>query len=56
MKCFLHLVLCSVSFSLGIKHDFRGFDDKILFGISWPGDIESSDNLVDTEVDKPQVF
>ncbi|CAG9119227.1 unnamed protein product [Plutella xylostella] len=38
------LVLKAVSC---IEHDFKGFDDSILFSINWPGSQESIDNLVD---------
>lgn len=37
------VVLCACHLVLGLvyKHDYRGFDDSILYEIDWPGKIES---------------
>lgn len=44
-----------VSFVLCIEHDFKGFDDSILFALNWPGRPESAENLVEGETIEPQV-
>lgn len=31
------IVFCAIGVALSIEHDFKGFDDSILFGINWPG-------------------
>ncbi|KAJ0175790.1 hypothetical protein K1T71_008949 [Dendrolimus kikuchii] len=39
MKSFvIVLISCIVGYTLCIEHDFKGFDDSILFGINWPGE------------------
>lgn len=48
------LCLCVVKVASNIEHDFRGFDDSILFGINWPGS-QDIQNLVDGEVNKLEV-
>ncbi|XP_052756040.1 endoplasmic reticulum lectin 1 isoform X2 [Galleria mellonella] len=48
----LVLGFCAVQFVLCIGHDFKGFDDTILFGINWPGAPENIENLVDGDVSK----
>ncbi|KAI8422741.1 hypothetical protein MSG28_006500 [Choristoneura fumiferana] len=47
------LVLSVIGAVLSIEHDYKGFDDSILFGINWPGAQEALENLVDGEA-KPQ--
>lgn len=49
------LVLGLIGAVLSIEHDYKGFDDSILFGINWPGAQEALENLVDGEA-KPQVM
>ncbi|XP_030024178.2 endoplasmic reticulum lectin 1 isoform X1 [Manduca sexta] len=51
------LVLCAFSHCLCIEHDFKGFDDSILFGINWPGKVDDiAENLVDGKADNPQIL
>lgn len=38
--CTCQLVLC-----LEYKHDYRGFDDSILYEIDWPGKLNSPDEV-----------
>lgn len=38
---YLCLLLFSLIGVLGIEHDFKGFDDSILFGIEWPGPLDN---------------
>ncbi|KAJ2950200.1 hypothetical protein O0L34_g11561 [Tuta absoluta] len=55
MKCSVLLVLCAVGVARCIEHDFKGFDDSILFGINWPGaDSNPLDNLIDGDVSEKQ--
>lgn len=35
-----------------IEHDFRGFDDNILFSINWPGQPETPEVVADGETNK----
>ncbi|XP_063360142.1 endoplasmic reticulum lectin 1 isoform X1 [Cydia amplana] len=49
MRSLCLLVLTAVGFVLSIEHDYKGFDDSILFGINWPGADEALENLVDGE-------
>ncbi|XP_013185274.1 endoplasmic reticulum lectin 1 isoform X2 [Amyelois transitella] len=39
--------LCFVGFVSCIEHDYKGFDDTILFSINWPGSPENLENLVE---------
>lgn len=48
------ICLCVVKLALCIEHDFKGFDDSILFGINWPGSTDDQ-NLVDGDVQKVEV-
>ncbi|XP_059055474.1 endoplasmic reticulum lectin 1 isoform X2 [Achroia grisella] len=48
----LLLVFCAVQLDLGVGHDFKGFDDTILFGINWPGTPENIENLIDGDANK----
>ncbi|XP_050668715.1 endoplasmic reticulum lectin 1 isoform X1 [Leptidea sinapis] len=50
MKTYCHLVFI-VGSVLCIEHDFKGFDDTILFRINWPGKLE---NFVETRVKTEQ--
>lgn len=50
MKCTWFVVLCAIGIALCIEHDFKGFDDSILFGINWPGAPDILDNLADGEI------
>lgn len=50
MKCTWFVVLCAIGIALCIEHDFKGFDDSILFGINWPGAPDISENLPDGEI------
>lgn len=54
MRCVLVLCLCVVKLVSSIEHDFKGFDDTILFGINWPGN-QDIQHLVDGEVNKLEV-
>lgn len=56
MKHYVPVFLCVIGLVLCIDHDFKGFDDTILFGIKWPGKPENLDNLVDGEFTAPQVI
>lgn len=39
MKSLAFVVLSYVvGYTFSIEHDFKGFDDSILFGINWPGE------------------
>lgn len=49
MKCVWLLLIC-VGIVLCIEHDFKGFDDSILFGINWPGSKEALDNIIEGDV------
>ncbi|XP_026315422.1 endoplasmic reticulum lectin 1 isoform X3 [Hyposmocoma kahamanoa] len=49
MKCTWFVVLCAIGIALCIDHDFKGFDDSILFGINWPGAPDILENLADGE-------
>ncbi|KAH9644119.1 hypothetical protein HF086_015449, partial [Spodoptera exigua] len=51
MRCIWVLCLCFVKLASSIEHDFKGFDDTILFGINWPGN-QDIQHLVDGEVNK----
>nr|XP_049696424.1 endoplasmic reticulum lectin 1 isoform X2 [Helicoverpa armigera] len=51
MKGIWVLCLCLVKVASSIEHDFKGFDDTILFGINWPGS-QDIQHLVDGEVSK----
>lgn len=33
--------------SITIEHDYKGFDDTIIFGINWPGAQKSLETLLD---------
>ncbi|KAI5633905.1 glucosidase II beta subunit-like protein domain-containing protein [Phthorimaea operculella] len=57
MKCSVALLFCVVGAVLCIEHDFKGFDDSILFGINWPGAPSNAlDNLIDGDVsEKPDI-
>ncbi|XP_026732359.1 endoplasmic reticulum lectin 1 isoform X1 [Trichoplusia ni] len=48
------ICLCVVKLALCIEHDFKGFDDSILFGINWPGSTDIQ-NLVDGDVQKVEL-
>ncbi|XP_004929447.1 endoplasmic reticulum lectin 1 isoform X1 [Bombyx mori] len=49
------IVMLSLVYScIGIEHDFKGFDDSILFGINWPGNPNLNENFVDGEKNKSQ--
>lgn len=37
----LCLLLFSIVGASDIEHDFKGFDDSILFGIEWPGSLDN---------------
>lgn len=51
----LCLVILSAVGVFSIEHDFKGFDDSILFGINWPGTQETLSNLEDeSSVNKNQ--
>lgn len=51
------IVMLSLVYScIGIEHDFKGFDDSILFGINWPGNPNLNENFVDGEKNKSQVI
>lgn len=39
-----------------IEHDYKGFDDSILFGINWPGSKNELDNLVSGSEDGKAKF
>ncbi|XP_075974218.1 endoplasmic reticulum lectin 1 isoform X2 [Anticarsia gemmatalis] len=52
MKRTWAVCLCLVKLVSCIEHDFKGFDDSILFGINWPGN-QDLDSLVDGEVNPP---
>lgn len=52
MKGIWLLCLCFLKYSFCIDHDFKGFDDSILFGINWPGNQEL-ENLIDGEINPP---
>lgn len=47
MKRVCLFVLCVTVCAWCIEHDFKGFDDSILFGIVWPGTLEVPDKLLD---------
>lgn len=49
MKCIALFILSIFGIVLCIEHDFKGFDDSILFGINWPGAPDVLENLVDGE-------
>lgn len=49
MKCIALFILSILGIVLCIEHDFKGFDDSILFGINWPGAHDVLENLVDGE-------
>lgn len=49
MKCISLYILSILGTGLCIEHDFKGFDDSILFGIDWPGAPDVLENLVDGE-------
>ncbi|XP_023955101.2 endoplasmic reticulum lectin 1 isoform X2 [Bicyclus anynana] len=50
----LCLFVLSVSLCVcAIEHDFKGFDDNILFGILWPGSLDTPEKLLEGEV-KPE--
>lgn len=55
MKYLYLISVCAFSVGYCIEHDFKGFDDTILFGINWPGSPEVLENLVEGEGNKPQV-
>lgn len=55
MEHYLILLISAIGLALCIEHDFKGFDDTILFGINWPGKPENLENLVDGESITPQV-
>lgn len=50
MKCTWFVVLCAIGFALCIDHDYKGFDDSILFGINWPGAPDILENLADGDI------
>ncbi|KAM3963742.1 endoplasmic reticulum lectin 1 isoform 2-T2 [Aphomia sociella] len=54
MTRLLLMGLCAVKFVLCIEHDFKGFDDTILFGINWPGAPENIEKLADGDVVKSE--
>nr|XP_034827027.1 endoplasmic reticulum lectin 1 isoform X2 [Maniola hyperantus] len=54
MKVLCLFILSVTVCVYGIEHDFKGFDDSILFGIVWPGTLDTPENLIDGEV-KPEV-
>ncbi|XP_050347062.1 endoplasmic reticulum lectin 1 isoform X2 [Nymphalis io] len=51
MKSVCLLVISAVAV-LSIEHDFKGFDDSILFGINWPGVQETLPKLEDGSVNQ----
>ncbi|CAG4985733.1 unnamed protein product [Parnassius apollo] len=53
MKSSWFLFLSTLAIGKCIEHDFKGFDDSILFGINWPGSNDVLENVVDG-VNKPQ--
>ncbi|XP_049868358.1 endoplasmic reticulum lectin 1 isoform X2 [Pectinophora gossypiella] len=54
MRCSWFILLCAIGIVVCIEHDFKGFDDSILFGINWPGPQEVLDNIVDGDVSQNQ--
>lgn len=56
MRYLCFLSVCAFGIASCIEHDFKGFDDTILFGINWPGNPETLENLVEGDVNKPQVI
>lgn len=40
MKKLWYLLFSAIGV-LSIEHDFKGFDDSILFGIEWPGSLDN---------------
>ncbi|XP_046962137.1 endoplasmic reticulum lectin 1 isoform X2 [Vanessa cardui] len=54
MKSVCLLVISAVGV-LSIEHDFKGFDDSILFGINWPGVQESLPKLEDGSANREVV-
>lgn len=52
MKRIWIMCLCVIKLTSCIEHDFKGFDDSILFGINWPGS-KDLENLVDGEINPP---
>lgn len=52
MKCTWAVCLCFLNLVNSIEHDFKGFDDSILFGINWPGS-KDLETLVDGEINPP---
>ncbi|KAL0831551.1 hypothetical protein ABMA28_002342 [Loxostege sticticalis] len=55
MRYLCFLSVCAFGIASCIEHDFKGFDDTILFGINWPGNPETLENLVEGDVNKPQL-
>lgn len=51
----LFLTLQILGSVLSIQHDYKGFDDTIIFSINWPGSPEALENLVDNKEVKPEV-
>lgn len=54
MKCTWFVVFCAIGIALCINHDFKGFDDSILFAINWPGANYEFENIVDGKIFRPQ--
>ncbi|CAH2232700.1 jg5324 [Pararge aegeria aegeria] len=55
MKRVCLFVLCVAVCVWSIKHDLRGFDDSIIFKVTWPGSLDTPDKLVDEDGVKPEV-
>ncbi|CAK1540714.1 unnamed protein product [Leptosia nina] len=54
MRHFMITILCITGRILCIEHDFKGFDDTILFTIDWPGTPAKLENIVDNKEFKVQ--
>lgn len=54
MKSVWFLVLSALAVGYCIEHDFKGFDDSILFGINWPGEKDGLYETID-KANKPKV-
>ncbi|KPI92913.1 Endoplasmic reticulum lectin 1 [Papilio xuthus] len=53
MKSVWFLVLSALAVGNCIEHDFKGFDDSILFSINWPGANDGLDETID-KTNKPK--
>ncbi|CAH3876675.1 unnamed protein product [Pieris brassicae] len=50
----LFLSFLIIGSAFAVQHDFKGFDDTILFSINWPGSPEALENLVNNKEIKPE--